>query len=223
MLLPPTLEYEKDTWFWTHRTVTYPVARIETGHAPALFVKIEITRVGYVWDASVVTASGVCVARWSQKGRGVCAPLDWGGKHFGVVDVGGDVAGGGISAKGPTLDVVFAEDLNSKRRVLRKRAEKIMLFTCCFFGLPCTIATCLKADREPYEALFKTSGGAEIGGLKIETYCLHADTVHLPKTEAVVQFGSMPVEQRRLALVTIMQGAAIAAHPPSPNNQTTIG
>ena len=71
MLLPPTLEIgavNPGSRFsiWKHRTVTYPVARIETPDVPALFVKIEIPSKG-VWDASVVTASGACVARWSQE------------------------------------------------------------------------------------------------------------------------------------------------------------
>ena len=71
MLLPPTLEFgavNPGSCFssWKHRTVTYPVARIETPDVPALFVKIEIPSKG-VWDVSVVTASDVCVARWSQK------------------------------------------------------------------------------------------------------------------------------------------------------------
>lgn len=97
MLLPPTLEFgavNPGSCFssWKHRTVTYPVARIETPDVPALFVKIEIPSKG-VWDASVVTASDVCVARWSQKAPAKswkpppAAPLEWGGKHFGEVAV----------------------------------------------------------------------------------------------------------------------------------------
>ena len=235
MLLPPTLEYGKSTLFWTHRTVTYPVARIETGHAPALFVKIEIPSKG-VWDASVVTASGACVARWSQKpawpwnhlappGLGTNAPLEWGGKHFGEVGVepvhpcgnnGRSCApqGNAIFAKGPTLDVVFAEDQYSKRNDLMVQGGKIMLYSCFTLAL-CALFPLCAADGEPYEALFKTSDGTEIGGLKIETYpqCCGPSDNRLPKAEAVVHFGSMTAEQRRLALVTIMQGAAMAAHP----------
>ena len=69
VLLPPTLEKGPLTFgniFWKHRTVTYPVARIETPDTPALIIKIEIPSKG-VWDASIVTASGACVARSSLK------------------------------------------------------------------------------------------------------------------------------------------------------------
>ena len=59
MLLPPTLE-KRGSAFWKqkHRTVTYPVARIETPDAPALVVKIEIPSRG-VGDASVLTVRRV--------------------------------------------------------------------------------------------------------------------------------------------------------------------
>ena len=234
MLLAPTLEKGALNWgsFWYHRTVTYPVARIETPDAPALFVKIEIPKKG-AWDASVVTASGACVARWSQIPPAMCcpppmpppyaAPLVWGGKHFGEVTVepAGNPGkacmppGPAIYAKGLTQDVVFAEDFNSKRNDLKALGLQIMLFSCFWVGLPCWLSTCAQADGEPYEALFKTAGGAEIGGFKIETHreCFDLSNNTLPKTEAVVRFGSMTAEQRRLALVTIMQGAAMAAHP----------
>jgi hypothetical protein len=123
-----------------------------------------------------------------------------------------------IFAKGPTLDVMFAEDQYSKRNDLKNRASAIMCFTCFWVGLPCWLSACLQADDEPYEALFKTSGGTEIGSYKVEkfpTCCRHSyERGLLPDTEAVVHFGSMTAEQRRLALVTIMQGAAMAAHPP---------
>jgi hypothetical protein len=92
ILLPPTVEIlEWNAFVWKHRTVTFPVARIETASSPALFVKIEIPK-KYEWDASIVTASGACVARWSQKangfGLGTNAPLEWGGTPFGEVTVG---------------------------------------------------------------------------------------------------------------------------------------
>ena len=82
-------------------------------------------------------------------------------------------------------------------------------------GLPCMAYAHQKADGEPYEALFKTFRGTEIGGFKIEKHrqcCVSGDD-SLPKTEAVVHFGNMTAEQRRLALVAIMQGAALAAQP----------
>ena len=188
MLLPPTVEFGKSTWFWKHRTVTYPVARIETASSPALFVKIEIPKSG-AWDASVVTTSGACVARWSQKahaGLGTGAPLELGGTHFGEVALepvhpcgNNDTccahpAPQAIFAKGPTLDVMFAEDQLSKRNDLKIRAVAIMCFTCFWVGLSCWLSACLQADDEPYEALFKTSGGTEIGSYKVEkfqTYC----------------------------------------------------
>mmetsp|Transcript_11238 Transcript_11238/g.41647 ORF Transcript_11238/g.41647 Transcript_11238/m.41647 type:complete len:98 (+) Transcript_11238:513-806(+) len=90
-----------------------------------------------------------------------------------------------------------------------------MFFTRFWVGLPCWLSAFLQADGEPYEALFKTSGGTEIGGFKIEKYPKMCETSEnsLPKAEAVVHFGSMTAEQRRLALVTIMQGAAGWAHP----------
>jgi hypothetical protein len=245
MLLPPTVEFGKSTWFWKHRTVTYPVARIETASSPALFVKIEIPKKG-AWDASVVTASGACVARWSQKAPAyghsfidTNAPLEWGGTHFGEVGceplhpcgilgykqrymkpLGMEFNPGvnAIFAKGPYGDVMFAEDEYNKRNDLRVRASKICCYTCFWVGLPCWLSDCAQADGEPYEALFKTSGGTEIGSYKVEkfqTCCRHShERGLLPDTEAVVHFGSMTAEQRRLALVTIMHGAAIAAHPP---------
>ena len=194
---------------------------------PALIVKIEIPSKG-VWDASVVTASGACVARWSQKAPAKfwmppnAAPLEWGGKHFGEVAVepGGNKGqrcqppGQAIHAKGPTQDVVFAEDFNSKRNDLKLLGMKIMIFSCFTLNL-CALFPLCAADGEPYEALFKTFGGTEIGGYKIEKHreCCDPSDNSLPKTEAVVHFGSMTAEQRRLALVAIMQGAAGAAHP----------
>ncbi len=230
MLLPPTLEFgavNPGSCFssWKHRTVTYPVARIETPDVPALFVKIEIPSKG-VWDASVVTASGACVARWSQKAPAKfwmppnAAPLEWGGKHFGEVAVepGGNKGqrcqppGQAIHAKGPTQDVVFAEDFNSKRNDLKLLGMKIMIFSCFTLNL-CALFPLCAADGEPYEALFKTFGGEEIGGYKIEKFLECCQENALPKTEAVVHFGSMTAEQRRLALVTMMQGAAVWAHP----------
>ena len=231
MLLPPSVEFGKSTWFWKgfwkHRTVTYPVARIEAPDTPALIVKIEIPSKG-VWDASVVTASGACVARWSQKAPAKfwmppnAAPLEWGGKHFGMVAVepGGNKGqrcqppGHAINAKGPTQDVVFAEDFNSKRNDLKLLGMKIMIFSCFTLNL-CALFPLCAADGEPYEALFKTFGGTEIGGYKIEKHreCCDPSDNSLPKTEAVVHFGSMTAEQRRLALVVIMHGAALAAHP----------
>ena len=51
MLLPPTLEkgpLNFGSLCWKHRTVTYPVARIETPDTPALIIKIEIPSKG-VW------------------------------------------------------------------------------------------------------------------------------------------------------------------------------
>ena len=48
ILLPPTLE-KRGSVFGKHRTVTYPVARIETPDTPALIMKIEIPSKG-VWD-----------------------------------------------------------------------------------------------------------------------------------------------------------------------------
>ena len=151
------------------------------------------------------------------------APLVWGGKHFGEVTVepAGNPGkacmppGPAIYAKGLTQDVVFAEDFNSKRNDLKALGCQIMLFSCFWVGLPCWLSTFAQADGEPYEALFKTAGGAEIGGFKIETHreCFDLSNNTLPKTEAVVRFGSMTAEQRRLALVTIMQDAAMAAHP----------
>ena len=157
MLLPLTLEKGALNWgslFWKHRTVTYPVARIEAPDTPALIVKIEIPSKG-VWDASVVTASGACVARWSQKAPAKfwmppnAAPLEWGGKHFGEVTVepGGNKGqrcqppGQAIHAKGPTQDVVFAEDFNSKRNDLKLLGMKIMIFSC--FTLNCLMRTAL--------------------------------------------------------------------------------
>ena len=77
----------------------------------------------------------------------------------------------------------------------------------------CALLPLCAADDEPYEALFKTVGGEEIGGYKIESFRECGQENSLPKNEAVVHFGSMTVEQRRLALVTMMQGAAVAAHP----------
>jgi hypothetical protein len=250
MLLPPTVEFGKSTWFWKHRTVTYPVARIETASSPALFVKIEMPKMG-AWDASVVTASGACVARWSQKAPAsgflavnidTNAPLEWGGTHFGEVGSeaihpfgscghGGYRYGkdpkmeltqvGAIFAKGPSGDVVFAENEYSKRNDLKVLACKIGCYTwwsCCCVSLPCWLPVCLQVEGEPYEALFKTSGGTEIGSYKLEKFPIRCGPSYerglLPDTEAVVHFGSMTAEQRRLALVTIMHGAAIAAHPP---------
>ena len=193
----------------------------------ALFVKIEIPE-RQTWDASVVTASGACVARWSQKAPAKfwmppnAAPLEWGGKHFGMVAVepGGNKGqrcqppGHAINAKGPTQDVVFAEDFNSKRNDLKLLGMKIMIFSCFTLNL-CALFPLCAADGEPYEALFKTFGGTEIGGYKIEKHreCCDPSDNSLPKTEAVVHFGSMTAEQRRLALVVIMHGAALAAHP----------
>ena len=235
VLLPPTLEKGPLTFgniFWKHRTVTYPVARIETPDTPALIMKIEIPSKG-VWDASIVTASGACVARSSMKApTKFCKPpsqsalVEWGCKRYGVVGVGaqsqfeseqrcGTVPGQAIFAKGPTQDVVFFEDLNSKRNDWKVAGCKSMAFGCFYLGIPCAIYYGLQADGEPYEALFKTFGGTEIGGFKIEKHreCCVSPDDSLPKTEAVVHFGSMTAEQRRLALVVIMQGAALAAHP----------
>jgi hypothetical protein len=232
ILLPPTLEFGAANpasclSSWKHRTVTYPVARIETPDVPALFVKIEIPLKG-VWDASVVTASGACVARWSQAPakswsqvlKPPAAPLEWGGKHFGevAVDLQGNKgrccvpAGQAIHAKGPSQDIVFAEDLNNKRNDLKALGMKIMVFSCFTLNL-CALLPLCEAENEPYEALFKTVGGEEIGGYKIETPSGCCQENSLPKTEAVVHFGSMTAEQRRLALVTMMQGAAVWAHP----------
>ena len=179
MLLAPTLEKGALNWgsFWYHRTVTYPVARIETPDAPALFVKIEIPKKG-AWDASVVTASGACVARWSQKAPAyghsfidTNAPLEWGGTHFGEVGceplhpcgilgykqrymkpLGMEFNPGvnAIFAKGPYGDVMFAEDKYNKRNDLKIRAGAIMCFTCFWVGLPCWLSACLQADDEPY-------------------------------------------------------------------------
>jgi len=251
ILLPPTVEIaRKSTSFWTfwkHRTVTYPVARIETASSPALFVKIEMPKKG-AWDTSIVTASGACVARWSKDAPDLMrsyaetpAPLEWGGTHFGEVGhestthpcascgYGGNRYGkppemeligrpGAIFAKGPNGDVVFAENEYSKRNDLLVRACKIGCYTCCLFGLPCALSACLQAGGEPYEALFKTSGGTEIGSYKVEKFqnCCGPsfERGRLPDTEGVVHFGSMTAEQRRLALVTIMHGAAMAAEPP---------
>ena len=224
MLLPPTLEKRGST-FWKQKTriVTYPVARIETPDAPALVVKIEIPSKG-VWDASVVTASGACVARWSQapakSWKPPAAPLEWGGKHFGevAVDLQGNKGrccvplGRATHAKGPSQDIVFAEDLNNKRNDLKALGAKIMLFSCFTLNL-CAVLPMCAAENEPYEALFKTVGGEEIGGYKIETGSGCCQENSLPKHEAVVHFGSMTAEQRRLALVTMMQGAAVWAHP----------
>jgi len=217
---------------WKHRTVTYPVARIETPDTPALIVKIEIPSKG-VWDASIVTASGACVAQSSMKApTKFCKPpsqsalVEWGCKRFGVVGLGvssqfeseqrcGTVPGQAIFAKGPTQDVVFFEDLNSKRNDWKVAGCKSLAFGCFYLGIPCAIYYGLQAEGEPYEALFKTFGGTEIGGFKIEKHrecCVSPDN-SLPKTEAVVHFGSMTAEQRRLALVAIMHGAALAAHP----------
>ena len=237
VLLPPTLEKGPFTCgniFWKHRTVTYPVARIETPDTPALIIKIEIPSKG-VWDASIVTASGACVARSSLKApTKFCKPpsslksalVEWGCKRFGVVGAGmssqfeskqrcGTVPGQAIFAKGPTQDVVFFEDFNSKRNDWKVAGCKSIAFGCFYLGIPCAIYYGLQADGEPYEALFKTFGGTEIGGFKIEKHrecCVTTDD-SLPKTEAVVHFGSMTAEQRRLALVVIMHGAAMAAHP----------
>jgi hypothetical protein len=232
MLLPPTLEIgavNPGSRFssWKHRTVTYPVARIETPDVPALFVKIEIPSKG-VWDASVVTASGACVARWSQEAPAKswmpkpppAAPLEWGGKHFGEVAVepqgnkgrGCVPPGQAIHAKGPSQDIVFAEDFNNKRNGLKSLALKMIIFSCFTLNL-CALLPLCAADDEPYEALFKTVGGEEIGGYKIEKFGECCQENSLPKTEAVVHFGSMTAEQRRLALVTMMQGAAVGAHP----------
>ena len=237
MLLPPTLEKGPLTFgniFWKHRTVTYPVARIETPDTPALIMKIEIPSKG-VWDASVLTASGACVARSSLKApTKFCKPpsslksalVEWGCKRFGVVGAGmssqfeskqrcGTVPGQAIFAKGPTQDVVFFEDFNSKRNDWKVAGCKSIAFGCFYLGIPCAIYYGLQADGEPYEALFKTFGGTKIGGFKIEKHrecCVSTDD-SLPKTEAVVHFGSMTAEQRRLALVVIMHGAALAAHP----------
>ena len=251
ILLPPTVEIaRKSTSFWTfwkHRTVTYPVARIETASSPALFVKIEMPKRG-AWDTSIVTASGACVARWWKDAPDLMrsyaetpAPLEWGGTHFGEVGhestthpcascgYGGNRYGkppemeligrpGAIFAKGPNGDVVFAENEYSKRNDLLVRACKIGCYTCCLFGLPCALSACLQAGGEPYEALFKTSGGTEIGSYKVEKFqnCCGPsfERGRLPDTEGVVHFGSMTAEQRRLALVTIMHGAAMAAEPP---------
>ena len=150
------------------------------------------------------------------------APLVWGGKHFGEVTVepAGNPGkacmppGPAIYAKGLTQDVVFAEDFNSKRNDLKLLGMKIMIFSCFTLNL-CALFPLCAADGEPYEALFKTFGGTEIGGYKIEKHreCCDPSDNSLPKTEAVVHFGSMTAEQRRLALVAIMQGAAGAAHP----------
>ena len=232
MLLPPTLEKRGVPWVGKHRTVTYPVARIETPDAPALVVKIEIPSKG-VWDASVLTASGACVARSSLKApTKFCKPpsqsalVEWGCKRFGVVGLGvssqfeseqrcGTVPGQAIFAKGPTQDVVFFEDFNSKRNDWKVAGCKSIAFGCFYLGIPCAIYYGLQAEGEPYEALFKTFRGTEIGGFKIEKHrqcCVSGDD-SLPKTEAVVHFGNMTAEQRRLALVAIMQGAALAAQP----------
>ena len=230
ILLPPTLEFGAANpasclSSWKHRTVTYPVARIETPDVPVLFVKIEIPLKG-VWDASVVTASGACVARWSQapakSWKPPAAPLEWGGKHFGevAVDLQGNKGrccvplGRATDAKGPSQDIVFAEDLNNKRNDLKALGAKIMLFSCFTLNL-CAVLPLCAAENEPYEALFKTFGGTKIGGFKIEKHreCCVSPDDSLPKTEAVVHFGSMTAEQRRLALVVLMQGAALAAHP----------
>jgi len=235
VLLPPTLEKGPLTFgniFWKHRTVTYPVARIETPDTPALIIKIEIPSKG-VWDASIVTASGACVARSSVKAPtkfykppSQSALVEWGCKRFGVVGAGasstfeskqrcGTVPGQAIFAKGPTQDVVFFEDFNSKRNDWKVAGCKSIAFGCFYLGIPCAIYYALQADGEPYEALFKTFGGTKIGGFKIEKHrecCVSTDD-SLPKTEAVVHFGSMTAEQRRLALVVIMHGAALAAHP----------
>ena len=238
ILLPPTVDLPNldpgwRAFFWKHRTVTFPVARIETASSPALFVKIEIPKI-FKWDASIVTASGACVARWSQKANvfapGTNAPLEWGGTHFGEVRV---EPGGpppikkcfeppvppGIFAKGPTLDVVLAEDRYSKKYYLKNRAVGIACITCCSpVCLPCVLHDCIRADDEPYKALFRTSGGTEIGSYKIEKFreCCTQSYARgsLQDTEGIVHFGSMTAEQRRLALVTLMHGAAIAAHPP---------
>ena len=242
ILLPPTVEIDrKSTSFWTfwkHRTVTYPVARIETASSPALFVKIEMPKKG-AWDTSIVTASGACVARWWKEDAHdpfvaeTPAPLEWGGTHFGEVGhestthhrcgkhpefelIGRE---GAIFAKGPTCDVVFAENEYSKRNDLLVRSCKICCYTCCLFGLPCALSACLQAGGEPYEALFKTSGGTEIGSYKVEKFQTYwcgpsFERGRLPDTEGVVHFGSMTAEQRRLALVTIMHGAAMVAGPP---------
>ena len=230
LLLPPTLEFGAVipgsccVPSWTHRTVTQPVARIETPDVPALFMKIDIPANG-VWDASVVTASGACVARWSQKGaflkpsKPSAAPLEWGGKHFGevAVDFQGNKKcwlqpGPVFHAKGPSQDIVFAENLNNKRNCLKSLAPQIMLFSCFTLNL-CALFPLCAADDEPYEALFKTVGGEEIGGYKMEKFPNCCQENDLPKTEAVVHFGSMTAEQRRLALVTMVQGAAMWAHP----------
>ena len=127
----------------------------------------------------------------------------------------GTVPGQAIFAKGPTQDVVFFEDINSKRNDLKVAGCKSMAFGCFYLGIPCAIYYGLQADGEPYEALFKTFGGTKIGGFKIEKHreCCVSPDDSLPKTEAVVHFGSMTAEQRRLALVVMMQGAALAAHP----------
>ena len=148
------------------------------------------------------------------------APLEWGGKHFGEVAVephgnkgrGCVPPGHAIHAKGPSQDIVFAEDFNNKRNDLKGLGMKIMIFSCFTLNL-CALLPLCAADDEPYEALFKTVGGEEIGGYKIESFRECGQENSLPKNEAVVHFGSMTVEQRRLALVTIMQGAAVAAHP----------
>ena len=238
ILLPPTVDLPnlapgRRAFFWKHRTVTFPVARIETASSPSLFVKIEIPK-QFKWEASIVTASGACVARWSQKAnlfdKRTSAPLEWGGTHFGEVrfEHGGPPptkkcseppVPPGIFAKGPTLDVVLAEDRYSKRYYLKNRALGIACITCCSpVCLPCVLHDCIRADDEPYKALFRTSGGTEIGSYKVEKlrqYCTQTYARgSLQDTEGIVHFGSMTAEQRRLALVTLMHGAAIAAHPP---------
>jgi len=260
ILLPPMVELKSTSFFnfWEHRTVTYPVARIETASSPELFVKIEIPE-RQTWDASVVTASGACVARWSRKAPAfghkieeTNAPLEWGGTHFGEVGVeymhpcgicgyknryakppGMELNPGvnAIFAKGPYGDVVFAENEYSKRNDLRVREAKFCFNTCCgcfCVGLPCLwLFSCAQADSEPYEALFKTSGGTEIGSYKMENFqnCCGPSYERgiLPYTEGVVHFGSMTAEQRRLALVTIGYSAAMAAHPPGGGGGGGIG
>ena len=216
ILLPPTVDLPNldpgwRAFFWKHRTVTFPVARIETASSPALFVKIEIPKI-FKWDASIVTASGACVARWSQKAKWnkpisrSCALFEWGCKRFGVVGMeenqhrcGVSAPGQAIYAKGPTQDVVFAEDFNSKRNDLKLLGMKIMIFSCFTLNL-CALFPLCAADGEPYEALFKTFRGTEIGGFKIEKHrqcCVSGDD-SLPKTEAVVHFGNMTAEQLSL-------------------------
>ena len=56
----------------------------------------------------------------------------------------------------------------------------------------CALLPLCAADDEPYEALFKTVGGEEIGGYG-KSRSGNVDRKLLPKNEAVVHFGSMTV------------------------------